>query len=77
MAEQPYWEFLFHDFVMQTDPAKIKARLDPLEAAIHQRMQELASTPDSDTERRAIDAACNKLLEIKTQKIGYPPIFSA
>jgi hypothetical protein len=74
MAEHPYWAFLFPDLVIQTEPAKLRARLEPLEAAIYERMQELNNTPNSDPERRAIDAACNKILEIKTSKLGFSPV---
>jgi hypothetical protein len=74
VPEEPYWAFLFADFVMQTEPSKLKARLETLEAAIYERMQELTNTPNTDPERRAIDAACNKIIEIKTGRLGFPPV---
>lgn len=73
---QPYWSFLYGEFVKQNDPAKMRIRLEQLESAIFERQQELDGMPESysHTERLAIEAACRKLLEIKTNVLGFPPI---
>ena len=69
---QPYWAFLFQDFISERDPIKLKARLDSLEGAMHDRLQELNGTSDGHAERAAIQSAAAKLLEIKTEKLGFP-----
>jgi hypothetical protein len=72
-TEQPYWAFLFQDFISDSDPVKLNTRLGPLEGAIFERLQELSVADDGHEERVAIQMASDKLLEIKTQKLGFPP----
>jgi hypothetical protein len=71
--QQPYWAFLYSQFLKQTEPAKMKACLTQLEFAICERLQELTGTPESYShkERLAIEAARQKLLEIRTNKLGF------
>ena len=72
---QPYWTFLFQEFIAESDPIKLKARLEMLESAIFERMQELKNSPTDDYEERvAIQMAMGKVLEIKTTKLGFPPV---
>jgi hypothetical protein len=73
-TEQPYWAFLFQDFVSESDPIKLKARLGPLESAIWERFQQLEGSSQHHEERVAIQMAKDKLVEIKTQKLGFPPV---
>lgn len=47
------WGILYGAFLTQTDPAKLKALLEPLEAAIAERIQELADVPEIQKERMA------------------------
>ena len=74
--QQPYWSFLYSQFVKQTDPAKMSTHLEQLESAIFARRQELEGMPESysHSERLALEAAWKKLLEIKTNKLGFPPV---
>jgi hypothetical protein len=66
--------FLYRDFTSQTESIKLRARLDPLEAAIYERMQELGS--GSHAEKLAIQVACEKNLEIKINKLGFLAVHS-
>ena len=49
-TEQPYWAFLYNDFILQTQPTKLQARLGPLEDAIVERLQHLDRTANSHAE---------------------------
>ena len=74
-TRQPYWVFLYNDFVLETEPIKLHARLGSLEGAIVERLQELdGSVTDSHAERLAIKEVCRKLLQIKIEKLGFPPL---
>jgi hypothetical protein len=74
-TRQPYWVFLYNDFVLETDPLKLNARLGSLEGAIVERLQELdGSITDSHAERVGIKEACRKLLQVKIEKLGFPPV---
>jgi len=74
-TRQPYWVFLYNDFVLEADPLKLNARLGSLEDAIVERLQELdGSITDSHAERLAIKEVCRKLLQIKIEKLGFPPL---
>jgi hypothetical protein len=66
--------YAYNDFISQTDAAELQARLGPLECAIFERMLELADSPNGQNERLAIDRASKKILEIKVEKLGFPPI---
>jgi hypothetical protein len=72
-TQQPYWAFLYDAFLTQTDPAKLKALLEPLEAAIVERIRELADVPEVQKERLALQTATRRLLEIKMTRLGFPP----
>ncbi len=74
---QPYWVFLYRDFQSQTDPEKMKERLKQLEAAMWERLMELEREPSANVERAAIEAVSQELFEIKTDKLGFPPIKAA
>ena len=72
--QQPYWAFLYSQFLKQTDTANMKGCLSQLEFAICERRKELTGLPESYShkERLAIEAAREKLLEIKTTRLGFP-----
>ena len=72
-TQQPYWAFLYGAFLTHSDPAKMKVLLEPLEAAIVERIQELADVPEVQTERLALQTATRKLLEIKITRLGFTP----
>jgi hypothetical protein len=72
----PNWDLLYRDFISQSDPNKLRAQLEPLEAAIFQRLTELDNSPSSNAERSVIQQACDRILEIKTKQLGFPAVFS-
>ena len=74
MSEQPKWIDLYEDFLAETEPVKLRERLAPLELSFLERLQELDGTADGHQERLAIKMATDKLLEIKTTKLGFPPL---
>jgi len=76
-TQQPYWAFLYGAFLTQTDPAKLKALLEPLEAAMVERMQELADVPEVQKERPALQTATRRLLKIKITRLDFPPVSGA
>jgi hypothetical protein len=73
-TQQPYWAFLYNDFALETDPVKLRARIGSLEGAIVDRLQELDGGEDSHIEKVAIQEACRKLLQVKVEKLGFPPV---
>ena len=54
----------------------MRTHLEQLESAIFERRQELEGMHESysHTERLALEAAWQKVLEIKTNKLGFPPV---
>ena len=74
---QPYWAFLYGAFLTQTDPAKLKALFEPLEAAIVERIQELADVPEVQKERLALQTATRRLLKIRITRLDFPPVSGA
>ena len=74
MLDSPGWIELYEDFVSEIEPTKLKAQLEALETAIFNRLLQLRDTPEDRYEVRAIKMAADKLLEIKTQKLGSPPL---
>ena len=73
-SKHPYWVFLYNDFVLQTEAGGLQARLGPVEEAILERLDELAGNSDSHAETIAIQEACRKILQLKTEKLGFPPV---
>jgi hypothetical protein len=73
-TQQLYWVFLYNDFVLETDPIKLHARLGSLEDAIFERLRELAGALNSYAEKIAIKEACRRILQVKIEKLGFPPV---
>lgn len=76
MAERtqlPHWALLYRDFVTQTEASKLQEHLQALEDALALRLQELNGGTDRIEERIAIQAACDKVLEIKINNLGFRP----
>ncbi len=71
---QPQWAFLYNDFILQTEATAFRVRLEPLEAAIVERLQHLDGIANSHAEKLAIQEACRKLLQVKIDKLGFPPL---
>ena len=71
-SRKHYWAFLFEDFLSQTDPVKLHARLGVVESAITKRMRELDDSTDSDSERAALHEAEETVMVIKVNQLGFP-----
>ena len=70
----PYWVLLFNDFIAEIEPARLQERLGTVEEAILFRLQELNGKATGQNERIALKIAADRLLEIKINKLGFPPI---
>ena len=64
------WIDLFEHFLAEPNPTK----LELVETAIVERLQALNGTAEGHEERLAIKMAADMLLEIKTTKLGFPPL---
>jgi hypothetical protein len=73
-TQHPYWVFLYNDFVLQTEPNKMRVRLETLELALADRMIELKGSKDYQAETLAIKEASRRLLQLKVEKLGIPPV---
>ena len=74
ISKQPRWIDLYEDFLAETNAEKLRTCLAPLELSILERLQHLNGTPAAHEELLAIRMATDKLLEIKTTKLGFPPL---
>lgn len=70
----PAWQKPLREAIQETNQHKLLRLVGEAEAAIFQRLQELARTHDGDEESRAIHKACQDLLEIKTERLGWPGV---
>ena len=65
------WQRPYRDATQETDAERVAKFVSKAEGAIFLRLQELVVMPN-DEESRAIRAACDELLKIKTQRLGWP-----
>ncbi len=71
----PTWQREYEASVNETDPKRLLKRVHAAEAAIFNRLQELAQYPDSPdhkVEQQAIADALGALLVLKRDKLGFP-----
>jgi len=71
----PTWQRESEASVNETDPKRLLKRVHAAEAAIFNRLQELAQYPDSPdhkVEQQAIADALGALLVLKRDKLGFP-----
>lgn len=73
-TQQPYWVLLYNDFITQTKAYRMQARLETLELALAERLQELDGHKESHAERLAIKEAYRRLLQLKVEMLGFPPV---
>ncbi len=66
------WKKLVHEALVEVNPEKLKEKVSEAEAAIFQRLQALASTPDSSAELHALQDASNTLLVLKREVLKFP-----
>jgi hypothetical protein len=72
--EYPAWERPYREATQETDKHRLLKLVGNAEEAIFQRLQELAVSRGGDAEKRAIQAACDNLLKIKTERLGWPSL---
>jgi hypothetical protein len=68
------WQELYLAALLEPDQNKLTELVLAVEYAIFLRAQELANSYDDNQERTAMDRAAEKLLVIKTEKLGWPGI---
>ena len=66
------WEALLKDVLQETDKARLLQKVDGLEAAIFFRFQDLKMSSDGAVERAKLTEAASTLLDIKTERLGFP-----
>ena len=71
----PAWQRQHKAALLELDPEKLRERVHAAEAAIFNRLQELAQSsdsPDHKAERQAIEAAFASLRVLKRDNLGFP-----
>ena len=68
----PRWQRELEAAVVETDPVKLRRRIEAAEAAIFLRSQELVHSADGQAERQAISDAIRTLRMLQTEKLQYP-----
>jgi hypothetical protein len=71
---KPEWQRLYEAATLETDPQKLTTLVEAVENALMNRQQELVGQPSHESELQEIKAAGQKLLIIKTEKLGWPKI---
>ena len=66
------WLDLYKSCVSETNPDKLEKLIYQTEDAMFLRSQELSTEPHSSEEVRALKVAAQKLLKLKTEKLGWP-----
>jgi hypothetical protein len=72
MADAYLWQNAYRQAFMESDPNKLRERLDVAEEAVRLRNQELTASPTdtSHLELKALRAAVEGLLKIKTTRLS-------
>jgi hypothetical protein len=71
---KPEWQQLYEAAIVETDPQRLIALIAAVESALMNRRQELGGQPGHESELQEIKAAGQRLLIIKTEKLGWPRI---
>jgi hypothetical protein len=66
------WQSTLQSAASELDQGQLKRRIDEAEAAIFQRLQELAQERGSSEERQALTDASNLLLSLKKEVLKFP-----
>lgn len=66
------WHDLYQSCVSETNPAKLERLVFDTEDAIFLRLRELSTEAHLSDESLALKQAAQKLLELKTEKLGWP-----
>jgi hypothetical protein len=68
------WQELYLAALLEPDQDKLTELVLAVEEAMFHRAQELSDSYADNQERTAMDRAAEKLLVIKTEKLGWPGI---
>ena len=68
------WHQLYEAATLETDPQKLTTLVEAVESALMKRQQELAGQQGHESELQDIKAAGQRLLLIKTEKLGWPKV---
>jgi hypothetical protein len=68
----PKWEGPLRQARQETNQYKLLKLIGEAEMAIFQRFQELPANADGHEESQAIQAACDELLRLKSERLGWP-----
>ena len=66
------WQRMLHEALVEQDPERLKERVAEAEAAVFLRLQDLAQTQNSPTERNALQEASKTLLALKRDTLKFP-----
>ncbi len=73
--QYPTWQSVYEASLSESDPKKLLERVHSAEAAIFNRLQQLAQSPESadqKTEQQAIADALTTLRLLKRDKLNFP-----
>ena len=70
------WKQCYQSVLNEHDPAKVEDKVFVAEAAIFLRYQELSRKPDHEAEDEEMKQASEKLLRLRTERLGWPKIKS-
>jgi hypothetical protein len=70
------WKEPYLAALKETDHKRLTDLTYVAEGTIFYRFGELAGTADHHEERNELKVACNDLMAIRTNKLGWPPLIS-
>jgi hypothetical protein len=68
----PHWQREFEAALLESDPQKLRQRVEVAETAIFVRSQALAESADRQAEQQAISDAIRTLRAIQVKELGHP-----
>lgn len=72
--QESSWRELYQSALVEPDKERLTQLIIAAEEVIFRRVQELARGEADDQERAAMTEAVEKLLTIRTEKLGWPGI---
>jgi hypothetical protein len=76
MPNSSTWKEPYLAALKETDQTRLNDLTYETEGAIFFRLRELEGSADYHEERNELKAACNDLMTIRTNKLGWPPLIS-
>jgi hypothetical protein len=67
------WRDLYESCLCEANPDKLEKLIYDFEGAIFLRYKALSDCPDRSAELQAIHQAVERVLELKTRMLGWPP----